>query len=104
MRPLSTAANGRRPPSAYEGSQPGAEGPLLLPDPQLLLLIKAPILELKATKSWKHGDKFRPRQQSEVGEKYKIVPTKSMLHQGQILFRLFIIVAKQNYPGYIVPL
>ena len=31
-----------------EGPQRGAEGPLLLPDPQLLLMMKAPSLELKA--------------------------------------------------------
>ena len=31
-----------------EGPQPGAEGPLLLPDPQLLLMMKAPHQELMA--------------------------------------------------------
>ena len=38
------------PPAAAEDEDPppGAEGPLLLPDPELLLLMKAPILELTA--------------------------------------------------------
>ena len=69
-----------RPPAAAsdEGPHPGAEGP--------------PPVTVGTTKSWKpeivaHTGKYRTRtrQPSEVGEKYKIAPTKSKLHRVQIL-------------------